>query len=272
MLARGDALWNEIEPEVTPLAHELAQHLRLLLEPSKTDRLKGDYKTGKRLNMKKVIGYIASGYKKDKIWMRRTKPSSREYQIVMAIDDSSSMSQNKAGQSALSALAVLTKAMAIVEAGQVAVARFGSDIEFLQTFDDPLTLDCAASTLGRFRFDQTETNVSLLMEESLNMLDEAKLQRGPSNRTTSDLLQLMFVISDGKIQRQYREHIKRLVNRAQVCTAGLENCQHSLAALSCCCVPQGFLEGRGEGCSAPPHPAVAKPTRTHTPDNRRTAS
>ena len=206
-----------MEPSVTPLAHELAQHLRLLLEPSKTDRLKGDYKTGKRLNMKKVIGYIASGFKKDKIWMRRTKPSSREYQIIMAIDDSSSMSCNLAGKCALQALAVLTKAMAIVEAGQVAVARFGNDVEFLRTFDDPLTLDCATPTLGRFRFDQNETNVSKMMEDGLQMFDEAKMQRGPSNRSTTDLLQLMFIVSDGKIQRQYREHIKKLVCRAQVC-------------------------------------------------------
>ena len=154
--------------------------------------------------------------------MRRTKPSSREYQIVMAIDDSLSMSCNKAGQHALSSLAVVSKALAIVEAGQVAVARFGSDVEFIQSFDDPLTLDSASHTLGKFKFNQSETNVSLLMEEALKMLDDAKLTRGPSNRTSTDLMQLMFIISDGKIQRQYREHIKRLVNQAQVCSAKLK--------------------------------------------------
>ena len=30
--------------------------------------------------MRKVIPYIASGYRKDKIWLRRTKPSKRQYQ------------------------------------------------------------------------------------------------------------------------------------------------------------------------------------------------
>ena len=52
---------------------------------------RGDYRTGKRLNMRKVIPYIASQFRKDKIWLRRTKPSKREYQICLAIDDSSSM-------------------------------------------------------------------------------------------------------------------------------------------------------------------------------------
>jgi midasin (ATPase involved in ribosome maturation) len=41
-----------------------------------------------------VIPYIASQFRKDKIWLRRTKPSKREYQIVLAIDDSSSMADN----------------------------------------------------------------------------------------------------------------------------------------------------------------------------------
>jgi len=31
----------------------------------------GDFKSGKRLNLKKIIGYIASNYNKDKIWLRR---------------------------------------------------------------------------------------------------------------------------------------------------------------------------------------------------------
>ncbi len=44
-------------------------------------KLMGDYRTGKRINMRKVIPYIASQFKKDKIWLRRTKPSKRNYQV-----------------------------------------------------------------------------------------------------------------------------------------------------------------------------------------------
>lgn len=60
--------------------------------------LRGDYRTGKRLNMRKVIPYIASQFRKDKIWLRRTKPSKREYQICLAVDDSSSMVDNHSKQ------------------------------------------------------------------------------------------------------------------------------------------------------------------------------
>jgi midasin len=48
--------------------------------------------------MRKVIPYIASQYRKDKIWLRRTKKSKRQYQILLAIDDSSSMSDNESKQ------------------------------------------------------------------------------------------------------------------------------------------------------------------------------
>ena len=59
---------------------------------------RGDYRSGKRLNMRKVIPYIASQFRKDKIWLRRTKPSKRQYQIMLAVDDSSSMNENHSKQ------------------------------------------------------------------------------------------------------------------------------------------------------------------------------
>lgn len=48
--------------------------------------------------MRKVIPYIASQFRKDKIWLRRTKPSKRNYQVMVAMDDSSSMADNHSKQ------------------------------------------------------------------------------------------------------------------------------------------------------------------------------
>lgn len=90
--------WHDLESKTLSLSQELCEQLRLILEPTQAARLKGDYKTGKRLNMRKVIPYIASGFRKDKIWLRRTQPSKREYQILLALDDSSSMLDNKSKQ------------------------------------------------------------------------------------------------------------------------------------------------------------------------------
>src|SRR4051812_4794878 len=84
----GQELWKKFHYATAELSQELCEQLRLILEPTLATKLKGDYRTGKRINMKKVIPYIASDFKKDKIWLRRTQPSKRQYQIMLAIDDS----------------------------------------------------------------------------------------------------------------------------------------------------------------------------------------
>lgn len=66
---------------------------------------------GKRINMKKVIGYIASHFRRDKIWLRRSRPDKRRYQVLLACDDSRSMAENGCGGFALEALALICKAM-----------------------------------------------------------------------------------------------------------------------------------------------------------------
>lgn len=48
--------------------------------------------------MRKIIPYVASQFRKDKIWLRRTKPSKRQYQVLIAVDDSQSMEYNDSRQ------------------------------------------------------------------------------------------------------------------------------------------------------------------------------
>lgn len=49
--------WRFCDHTVAPLVQELCEQLRLVLEPTKTAKMKGDYRTGKRLNMRKVSGF-----------------------------------------------------------------------------------------------------------------------------------------------------------------------------------------------------------------------
>lgn len=48
------ALWRRYELLTTRLSQEMAEQLRLVMEPTMASKLQGDYKTGKRINMKKV--------------------------------------------------------------------------------------------------------------------------------------------------------------------------------------------------------------------------
>lgn len=50
-------LWQLISNKMLPSARELCEQLRLVLEPQKCTRLKGDYRTGRRINLKKVSIY-----------------------------------------------------------------------------------------------------------------------------------------------------------------------------------------------------------------------
>ncbi|KAJ0288619.1 hypothetical protein COL922a_014298, partial [Colletotrichum nupharicola] len=78
---------NEAQAQLSE-TEELDEQLRLILAPTLATKLRGDFRTGKRLNIKRIIPYIASQYKRDKIWMRRSVPSKRNYQIMLAVDDS----------------------------------------------------------------------------------------------------------------------------------------------------------------------------------------
>ena len=61
--------------------------------------------------MKKIIPFIASGYKKDKIWLRKSIPEEKNYRILVALDNSSSMQEQQVGQQSLISLSVLSLAL-----------------------------------------------------------------------------------------------------------------------------------------------------------------
>ncbi|KAF9575027.1 AAA ATPase midasin [Mortierella alpina] len=206
----AQALWQKYDNLTQDLALGLCEQLRLILEPTQATKLKGDYRTGKRLNMKKIIPYIASQFKKDKIWLRRTKPSKRQYQVMIAIDDSTSMSESHSVQLAYESLALISKALSQLEVGELGIMSFGERVDLLHPFDQPFTGDAGAKVLQRFGFDQHKTKVKEMMEASIALLQHAKMnQSGPRSQ---ELWQLQIIISDGICESH--ETLKALVRQA----------------------------------------------------------
>ena len=82
-----------------------------MLEPMDNAEYRGDYKTGKKLNLKKIIPFIASNFRKDKIWLRRTEPNERNYYIMLALDDTKSMRHGDVGTEALKGLLAISLAL-----------------------------------------------------------------------------------------------------------------------------------------------------------------
>eukprot|EP00980_Cylindrotheca_fusiformis_P010227 scaffold2271_cov130-Cylindrotheca_fusiformis.AAC.22 len=194
--------WLQIQGETHNLARRLCEKLRLVLEPLVASKLRGDYRTGKRINMKRVIGYIASGYRKDKIWLKRTKPAKRDYRVLLAVDDSESMQKSGAGDMALRAMATLAVGMNQLEVGELGIASFGEDMKLLHPYHLPFTSESGADMVGNFRFNQQRTRTALCVESALASLE----QSGGSSS-----MQLVFMISDGRIERDSRAGLKRLM-------------------------------------------------------------
>ncbi|GMR53597.1 hypothetical protein PMAYCL1PPCAC_23792, partial [Pristionchus mayeri] len=181
--------WERMAPVVSLLAAELSENLRLILEPRLATRMEGDYRTGKRLNMKRIIPYIASQYRKNRIWMRRTKKAERNYQVLIAVDDSASMAEN--GMESLTcASCVIEEALRRVNAGQLSIITFGETIEQLIPFSHASstqsTGECLLSSLS---FDQSSTDLCGMLKKASDLLEEV---------VTPKSEQMLIIISDGR--------------------------------------------------------------------------
>lgn len=102
---------NEILSEAFDVSKILEEQLKSVLEPMDNAEYRGDFKTGKKLNLKKIIPFIASNYRKDRIWLRRTEPSERNYYVMIALDDTKSMHYGDVGSEALKGMLAISMAM-----------------------------------------------------------------------------------------------------------------------------------------------------------------
>ncbi|KAM5447036.1 AAA ATPase midasin [Microsporum audouinii] len=206
-------LWTHYESITHDLSLSLTEQLRLILAPTMATKLRGDFRTGKRLNIKRIIPYIASQYKRDKIWMRRSVPSKRNYQIMLAVDDSKSMLEGASGQLALQTLALVARSLSMLETGDLCIVSFGNEehIRVAHDFGKPFSSEVGSQVFQHFSYKQTGTNVRQLIADSIALFREARAKR-PSSSTSGDLWQLELIISDGVCEDHDR--ITRLVRQA----------------------------------------------------------
>lgn len=208
-MSLGMDIWRQLSAIVNAGAQHLCEQLRLVLEPTQKAKLQGDYRTGKRINMRRVITYVASQFRKDKIWLRRTQPNKRNYQVLLAVDDTQSV--RLSGHSALLREAVATIAIAMqrLQVGQIAVAKFGKAVDLLHSFNQPFTDEAAAHAIPRLTFDQTSTNMEELLRVAVQLLEHSRDMDG-----STDTMQLMLVIGDGRFGDK-RNSMKQWLHKAQ---------------------------------------------------------
>lgn len=207
--------WTSFQTKTHPLSLALTSQLRLILTPSQSTKLSGSYRTGKRLNIKKIIPYIASSYKRDKIWMRRAIPTKRTYQILLCVDDSRSMGETTSGTMALESLVMVSRALAMLEVGQVGVLGFGADVFTAHELTAPLlnSHDAGAKVMQRFTFEQDRTDIGLLIRRTIDHFRAAR-NNGSGRSGGEDLWQLALILSDGLTPSSAHERIRRLLREA----------------------------------------------------------
>ncbi|XP_047513354.1 midasin [Pieris napi] len=190
--SQSRAVWRAAWAETAAASRALCERLRLVLEPTGRSRRAGDFRTGRAINMRRVIPYIASHFRKDRIWLRRTKPSKREYHIAIAVDDSSSMADNRSKELAFESLALVSQALNLLESGDLAVLSFGEKPNLLHPFDEQFSEHSGAKILERLRFEQKKTRVAQLLDFCSVMFE------GRAERSDALNARLLVVVSDGR--------------------------------------------------------------------------
>lgn len=208
-LDQAQRLWAHYTSLTLTLSNTLTSQLQLILAPTLATRLRGDFRTGKRLNIKRIIPYIASQYKRDKIWMRRSIPSKRAYQVMLAIDDSKSMRESGGSRLAFETLALVTKSLSMLEVGQMCIVGFGEKVRVALGFEEAFSSEIGANIVRQFSFQQARTDVRKLIVDSLALFREA---RAKATNSGAQLWQLQLIISDGVCEDH--EAIRRLVRQA----------------------------------------------------------
>jgi len=205
--------WTNFQTKTHPLSLSLTSQLRLILTPSQSTKLSGSYRTGKRLNIKRIIPYIASSYKRDKIWMRRAIPTKRSYQILLCVDDSKSMGESSSGELALESLVMVSRALTMLEVGEIGIMGFGSNVFMAHEFSEPFAShDAGAKVLQRFSFQQNYTNIQHLVRQTIERFRLARQQS--TSRGAEDLWQLALILSDGLTPSSEHENIQVLLREA----------------------------------------------------------
>ena len=205
--------WLNICGRTRNLSSSLTEQLRLILEPTKATKFKGDFRTGKRLNMRKIIPYIASGFRKDRIWLRRTKPSAREYQVILALDDSSSMRDNAVRKTAYNSLAIICQALSTLDVGKFGILGFGNEAKMVQPLQSNFCPEDGAHILNTFTFEQSSTNVASMLLTARKAFSDCSF----SSSNTFIFEKLLIIVSDGRgIFNEGKETVLESVRSAKM--------------------------------------------------------
>ena len=207
-----------MEEKANRLATDLCEKLASVLEPTKRGRLEGYFKTGKRISMRKVLAWIASDYRKDKLWLRRSRPSHRDYRVVICLDNTASMRNNNVGELSLVCVSAISQALALLEVGKVGIMSFGTFVREIS----PLVEDSCSSSYPQlattFRFNEESSHsFSEAFPAVVHKCAEAFESSPSSDADTASSSGLALIITDGRFDKdKCRPYVQQLISQGHV--------------------------------------------------------
>jgi midasin len=144
--------YEEIRGNINP---ELTREMSVVLEENEKSRYQGEYKTGRRLNMKRIVGYLASEGERNRIWMRRTKPSGRKYNLRIFVDDSGSIKNSGLVEPIVKSLSLIANSLLMLGV-DFDLYRFGRQEERYASLE---------GLVSGLRFSETETRIGWVFSE-----------------------------------------------------------------------------------------------------------
>lgn len=142
------------------------------------------------VNLSQIIPYIASQFRKDKIWLRRTKPAQRDYKITIAIDDSKSMHYNNTKELTLQAISLVSQALTLLESGCLSILGFGERPKIILNHSEQFD---GSTLVHSLNFEENQSRIA----ELLDFVRFASEQ----NQSASDngiFENLLIILSDGR--------------------------------------------------------------------------
>ena len=211
----------EKEMRANKLASELSEKLMAVLEPTKRGRLEGFFKTGKRVSMRRVLSWIASDYRRDKFWLRRTKPSHRDYKVVICLDNTLSMKNNGVGELSLICVSAISQSLQLLDVGKVGVMSFGTEVREICPLDDSASNKAGGGgslreLMREFRFNEESTNsFSEAFPQVVHRCADAfKASESGSDSSGGSLA---LIITDGRFDKEKcRPYVHELITQGHV--------------------------------------------------------
>ena len=202
----------EIELKANRLSNDLSEKLLAVLEPTKRGRLEGFFKTGKRISMRRVLSWIASDYRKDKFWLRRTRPSHREYRIMICMDNTLSMRNNGVGEMALICVSALAQSLQLLEVGKIGLLSFGTAVSEICPLDSSMSTSLSVRDLARdLRFNEESTS------SFSDAFPAVVYKCSEVFRQSDEQGSLALVITDGRFDKdRCRPYVQELIAQGHV--------------------------------------------------------